>query len=182
MIKNLNKNSAYRANTYGRFLSLVKQLRNGSLKDQLILIDGVYVRIFFSENYRTTMIIDRKIIDYWVSRDFRDQDFCITIFEDFFDLRDTGAQLFLLARAVGYYKLNDLVIPQYGVEKRRLEALKQLDVIEEDLVADQFAANVVKLNVYYPRKIMRDIAEYFDRVFENPQGALEWRLRSKYVK
>lgn len=179
MIKKLYKTNAYKASTFGKSLSVIKQLRAGTLRDQLILIEGVYVRVFFRENYDDVEPHNKKLIHPWTTNDFGDQDVCLTIYDDFFEVGKINTQLFLLAWAIGYYKLNDLWIPQYGVDKRRREALKQLDVIEEDIRADRYAADVVKLGA---KDIMLDIAEYLDRVFENPKGALEWKLRSRYVK
>lgn len=181
LIKSLERSNAYKVvnKDYWKFLNLVRRISEGTLKNQLIFIDGLYVRLFFMSNKYNTSTIDKTLIYCWTSNDFGQQDFCMTVLDDFFYLHDKLAQLFLLARGVGYAKYNNLLMPQYGVEKKRLDALKQLSVIKEDIVADLYASDVVKVGA---KRIMLDIAEYYDRVFENPQGALEWKLRSKYVK
>lgn len=179
VVPNLKRDNVYKATNYDRFLTLVTKLRRKEIQNRLILIDNIYVYVFFSENYEKTTPINKHIIYPWVSNDFPDADLCITIYEDFFDLRNKKAQLFLLARTVGYSKVHNLRIPQYGIDKRRRDALKNFELIEEDLLADQYAAKVIFINT---REVMLFIAEYIDRVFENSQEALEWRLRSRYVK
>lgn len=172
MKSRFDRKDAYSASNFRKMLQYIEQIRGGEIPLQLILIDGVYVLIHFGPVYNLTL---GPITRVRTDSNNMGNDVQLVMYPDFFKLPDIESKIYLLAHCIGRYKTSNLRIPQYGVEQRKSDYLKVGKSIEEDLLADRYAAKAVPMKA---KSTMLRIAQYIEDNMQWEDGALDMRLRA----